>query len=83
MLIIAKFNKIYTMFFRFFHSYKVGIRPKVQGGTIHKYLKRCLYILIAKDGMWGFVLGFFLQLVSLTSCLKCSYCTQVCSQIYH
>lgn len=79
MLIIAKFNKMYTMFFRFFHSYKVGIRPKVQGGTIHKYLKRCFYILIIKDGMWGFFAASLTHILPQMFILHPS----LLSQIYH
>lgn len=38
--------------FRFFHSFKVGIHPKIEGGTVHKLLKQCVYTLRAKDGMF-------------------------------
>ncbi|CAG03340.1 unnamed protein product [Tetraodon nigroviridis] len=34
---------------RFFHSFKVGIHPKLEGGTVHKLLKQCIYTLRAKD----------------------------------
>ncbi|XP_011611339.1 zona pellucida sperm-binding protein 3 [Takifugu rubripes] len=40
---------IHCKYPRFFHSYKVGIYPKVQGGTVHKQLKHCVFKLIAKD----------------------------------
>lgn len=38
--------------FRYFHSFKVGVRPKIEGGTVHKLLKQCVYTLQAKDGMF-------------------------------
>lgn len=51
--------------FRFFHSFKVGIHPKLEGGTVHKLLKQCIYTLRAKDGILFF--NFFLGATSFKS----------------
>lgn len=51
--------------FRYFHSFKVGLRPKIEGGTVHKLLKQCVYTLQAKDGMFIY--------------LFCSHCQELVS----
>lgn len=46
-----------AMFFssRYFHSFRGGILPKLEGGTLHKLLKQCAYIITAVDGRCLFI----------------------------
>lgn len=62
--------------FRFFHSFKVGIHPKIEGGTVHRLLKQCVYTLRARDGMYLYFFSFCSHYQGLVhSKVMCSYCT--------